>query len=275
MQGALGRQHHHRGAHHVVLVVRQRRQEPSSSVSRMSCRRLGLTACRTQPTRPFCLSFRNLLEVAGATGDREVRVIGDRFVVAHVALAAVARLLARMPVFGRLGVAGQADHIGVRREAFLHVETREVSDSAGVHGSALSTVAGEAQRVGMPRSHQVLSPLAVAGHAGLVSRRQCRQALARFVAAAALARAGRAGSNRAGVGNAPLGVGMVGSRGSGGNPDQPAAAARHGAEPPDRRRPNHDSRRMLRAERASGELVDAGRFGCSASCRHRRGSPDT
>ena len=38
--------------------------------------------------------------------------------------------------------------------------------------------------------HRVLSPPAVAGHAGLVSRRQRRQMLAGFVATAALARGG-------------------------------------------------------------------------------------
>ena len=113
--------------------------------------------------------------------------MGDRLVVAHVALAAVARLLARMPVLRRLGVAGQAGHIGVRPEAFLHVENGE---HPGVHGRALRTVAGEAQCVGMPSCSGCFLPPAVAGHAGLVSRRQRRQALAGFVAAAALARGG-------------------------------------------------------------------------------------
>ena len=47
------------------------------------------------------LAGQNLFEMAGPAGDRQVDIVCDRLVVAHVALTAIARLLARMSVLGR------------------------------------------------------------------------------------------------------------------------------------------------------------------------------
>ena len=78
----------------------QRRQAaPRHRSAAMSCRRLGLTGCRTQPDLAGSpvLHGQNLLRVAGPAGDRQVGVVGDRLGVAHVALAAVGRLWRECP----------------------------------------------------------------------------------------------------------------------------------------------------------------------------------
>ena len=99
----------------------------------------------------------------------------------------------------------------MRPESFRpHIEDGKACGFAGADSRALSAVAGEAQRFGvLNRARSFRVPPAMAGHAGLVSRRQHRQAIAEFVAAAALALGGPGGVKCPRTGNAPLGMGIV------------------------------------------------------------------
>jgi len=137
--------------------------------------------------------------------------MGDRFVVAHVALATVARLLARMSVTRCLRVARQARHVCVRPEAFRpHVDgRREIGlDRAG--NCAIRPVAGKTQGSGvLNRSGSFKVQPAVAAHAAFIIFGEFREAVLRFMAAAALTRQRPGWIKRSPLASSQLGVRIV------------------------------------------------------------------
>ena len=223
------------------LLWWQRRQEPSSSVSRMSCRRLGLPACRTQPTMPVALSFRGKTCLRWQAPQATERC-------ASWATASSWRTW------------HWRQSPGCWREcpycAAWGWQVRQATSACGRKPSSMSRT-GSTPACTAGRSapwqarHNALECRVAAGAFSPRGGRPCRPRQPQAAPAGARGVRGscRTGPGRAGPGRMSLGwkcapgCGDRGSRGSGGNPDQPSAAARHGAEPPDRRRPNHDSRR--------------------------------
>mgnify|MGYP001097244405 CR=1 FL=1 len=131
--------------------------------------------------------------------------------MAHMAGAAVARILSGMLVACRLGMANPAVDLPVRvKSLYRQVQRRRRSGRHGAPGGALRAVAGEAQGPGMSvRPGGARFERLVALHAGLIGRGESRKAFARFVAGAALALRRPGGVVGAGSGDPQLGVGIV------------------------------------------------------------------